>query len=481
MPAGSRPSGSSVTFNSIQYAVFLSTFLIVYWSARSRYQNLLVLGASYLFYGWWDWRFCGLLAVSTVVDYTVGLRLAGSDNDRERKLFLAISIATNLGILGFFKYANFFVDSAVSALEAIGLQGNETSLSIILPVGISFYTFQTMSYTIDIYRRRLGATSDFVAFAAFVSFFPQLVAGPIERASALLPQLLRTRERPDKQRVVSSLHLIGLGLIKKVVIADVMAREVDVVYNNLEGASWVSLVVALWAFSLQIYGDFSGYSDIARGSARLLGIELMINFNQPYLSTSITEFWQRWHISLSTWLRDYLYIPFGGNRSGTAKTLRNLMATMLIGGLWHGASWTFVAWGGLHGSLLIAERATAFGERVQRSGLLIRTLARFLVFNVVGLVWVFFRSADFATAGQFLTLIAQPSLSVQDLLTNSVLLLVPALLLMLVIDVAQVTSGSHTPAESWRAPRQGALLGLATILLIVFSGGPAVPFIYFQF
>ena len=299
-------------FNSLQFAAFFLAFLAVYHQLRGRSRAALLLVGSYVFYGLWDWRFLGLLALSTVVDFTIGWRLDRTDNARRRSGLLAVSMTVNLGLLGVFKYANFFVDSFAALLDDIGLEPNEPFLSIVLPVGISFYTFQTMSYTIDIYRRRLEPVRDLLVFATFVAYFPQLVAGPIERARVLLPQLVDDDRRVGPDRVVSGLSLILLGLFKKVVLADGVAGIADRAFDDPGSQSWVAAAAGVLAFAIQIYGDFSGYTDVARGVSRLLGIELTLNFTQPYLSRNITEFWRRWHISLSNWLRDYLYIPLGG-------------------------------------------------------------------------------------------------------------------------------------------------------------------------
>ena len=317
-----------------------------------RLQNGILLIASYVFYGFWDWRFLALLFVSTVVDYNLALLIEKSESPGERKALLAASICVNLGILGFFKYFGFFAESFASLLNSFGFQSSTPFFNIVLPVGISFYTFQTMSYTIDVYRRKLPATRNFFDFALFVSFFPQLVAGPIERATKLLPQVLQPRKF-SQSNFVEGFYLIILGLFKKVVIADNMAPIVNYIFSrDVSTLSGAEVLVGVYAFAFQIYGDFAGYTDIARGVAKWLGFDLMLNFRMPYFATSPSDFWQRWHISLSSWLRDYLYIPLGGNRQGTLLTYRNLMLTMVLGGLWHGAAWTFVAWGFFHGLIL---------------------------------------------------------------------------------------------------------------------------------
>jgi D-alanyl-lipoteichoic acid acyltransferase DltB (MBOAT superfamily) len=346
-----------VLFNSL---IFVGFFLVVYSlylaSSRSvRTQNLLLLLASYVFYGYWDARFLGLIAASTIIDFFVGRRLQVTEDSARRKRLLAVSVCANLGMLGFFKYHDFFAASLASLLSQLGIQADPFTLGVILPVGISFYTFQTMSYTIDIYRGRLEPVNSFLDFALFVAFFPQLVAGPIERARHLLPQIQRARTL-SAPVVNAGLFLLLWGYFKKVVIADRMAEIVNPVFGNHVEYQGLELLMAVLAFTVQIYCDFSGYSDIARGLARLMGFDLMVNFKLPYFAINPSDFWLRWHVSLSSWLRDYLYIPLGGNRGTTLRTQTNLTITMLLGGLWHGAAWNFVIWGAYHGGLLALYR-----------------------------------------------------------------------------------------------------------------------------
>ncbi len=351
-----------MTFNSMQFVLFFTIVFLAYWRLGFRNQNRLLLAASYLFYGWWDWRFLGLMLLSSSIDYFCGLGLGRTDDPSKRKRLLWTSMTANLVILGFFKYFNFFIDSLDSGLDRAGVDWLAPSLGIVLPVGISFYTFQSMSYGIDVYRRELKPIRSFFDFALFVSYFPQLVAGPIERATALAPQITTPRLRPDKTKVVEACSLILVGLVKKVVVADLAAEVANDVFSRSGEAGFFELLIGVYCFAIQIYGDFSGYSDMARGVSRLLGIELMENFKQPYFSATITDFWRRWHISLSQWLRDYLYIPLGGNRKGPRRTYINLGVTMLLGGLWHGAAWTFVVWGALQGLYLMGERAMGFDK-----------------------------------------------------------------------------------------------------------------------
>ncbi len=346
-------------FNSVVYAMFLPLVFAVYWALAKRSlraQNSFVLAASYLFYGWWDWRFLSLIVLSSAVDYVVGLKLGACEEAHRRKALLGISLAVNVGLLAFFKYFDFFSASLTDLLTTLGFEVHAPTLRIALPVGISFYTFQTLSYTIDIYRRRIRPTKDAVAFFAFVAFFPQLVAGPIERASTLLPQFLRPRFFSGEQ-AASGLRIMLWGYVKKIVIADRLAPLVETVYGAPDEATGLTVVLATLAFTLQVYGDFSGYSDIAIGSGRLFGIDLMTNFRTPYFSTSLRELWQRWHISLSSWFRDYVYIPLGGNRVSEKRWLFNIVTTFTISGLWHGAAWPYVLWGFMHGVALAVEES----------------------------------------------------------------------------------------------------------------------------
>ncbi len=337
-------------FNSLDFAVFLPIVFFLYWfllKKNLRLQNLLIVVASYVFYGWWDWRFLTLILFSTIVDYTVGIKLGTEKRALQRKILLWTSIVVNIGLLGFFKYYNFFAENFTEAFTFFGQDIKINSLNIILPVGISFYTFQTLSYSIDIYRERLKPTKDFIAFASFVSFFPQLVAGPIERATNLLPQFINKRTF-DYHKAVDGMRQILWGLFKKVVIADNAAEFANMFFNNSSDYSGSTLLLGGIFFTIQVYGDFSGYSDIAIGTARLFGFDLMRNFRYPFFSRDIAEFWRRWHISLTTWFRDYLYIPLGGSRGNTSMKVRNTFIIFLVSGFWHGANWTFIVWGALN-------------------------------------------------------------------------------------------------------------------------------------
>lgn len=344
-------------FNSLQFLIFLPFVYCLYWFVFKRnltYQNTLIIVASYIFYGWWDWRFLFLIVFSTLLDFYVGQRIYDHKDDKLRaKYWLWLSVFCNVGLLGFFKYYNFFIDSFVDMFSAIGYEMKSTwTLRIILPVGISFYTFQTMSYSFDIYYKKLKPTNNLVSFAAFVAFFPQLVAGPIERASNLLSQI-NTKRVFKYQQASSGLKLILWGFFKKLVIADSLAPIVDDIFANYASYPASTLILGVCLFSFQVYGDFSGYTDIAIGTAKLFGIELMSNFKFPNFSRNVAEYWQRWHVSLSTWFRHYLYIPMGGSRVSKLKSVRNIVVIFLVSGLWHGANWTFVFWGGIHAALYI--------------------------------------------------------------------------------------------------------------------------------
>ncbi|NGX83041.1 MBOAT family O-acyltransferase [Aequorivita sp. KMM 9714] len=385
-------------FNSIDFAIFFPIFFVVYWIVAKKLtlRNAFLLASSYLFYGWWDWRFLFLILFSSIVDFTIGQKIYAATNKRVRKNYLLVSLLINLGLLGYFKYTNFFIDSFINSFRFFGGEMDSFTLQIILPVGISFYTFQTLSYTIDIYRDRIKPTKDRLSFFTFVAFFPQLVAGPIERASHLLPQFFKTYNF-DYKAFKSGLLLMAFGLFKKMVIADRLAIVVNEVYGNPTGHSGQDLIIATVFFAFQIYCDFSGYSDIAIGISRMLGFNLMKNFDTPYFSTSITEFWRRWHISLSTWFRDYVYIPLGGSRNGDYRTYFNLFVVFVVSGLWHGAAINFVIWGAIHGVIIVVEKALSnTALKVNRKPLIPSVFFKFFTFGIVCFAWIFFRANTFA-------------------------------------------------------------------------------------
>jgi len=481
-------------FNSIDFFYFLPIVFVLYWFVfknNLKAQNILIVLASYVFYGAWDPRFLGLIIISSTVDFYLGQAIDNTQEQRRRKLYLMASLAVNLGILGFFKYYGFFVDSFVDLLNAFGLQAHKSTLNIILPVGISFYTFQTLSYTIDIYRRQFKPTKDPIAFFAFVAFFPQLVAGPIERASNLLPQFLKNRNF-SAEYAISGLRLMLWGFFKKVVIADRLAEYVDIVYSTPGEFQGIPLIIATFFFALQIYCDFSGYSDIAIGVARLFGFDLMTNFRTPYFATSLRDFWQRWHISLSTWFRDYVYIPLGGNRVGDMRKIYNLMITFLVSGLWHGANWTFVIWGGIHGLILSIETLFRKSKPFDIVPNLIKGL---FIFTIVCLAWVFFRANNVADAflifkNTFSGLGTQ--LTDPVALENALRAFIPSLqefknvaislILFGVVEVFLYNKSFHQLIDKWKTPFRWGFYYLIVFWIMYFGAfNRAAQFIYFQF
>ena len=475
-------------FNSFIFLIFLGVVLpIFYLLPRKEHKNLFLLLVSYFFYGYWDWRFCFLLAISTIADFAIGRAIHRSDETRRRKLLLLTSLSINLGILGFFKYFNFFIDSFETAFSIFGANFDFLHLNIILPVGISFYTFQTLSYTLDIYRRKLKPSSNFIDFALFVAFFPQLVAGPIERARHLLPQL-SVRLHPTREQVSEGVVLIITGLFMKVMIGDAGGRIADHIFTNPEYYSSLEFLCALLIFSVQIYADFSGYSNIARGTAKLLGVDLMRNFAQPYLSANISEFWRRWHISLSSWLRDYLYISLGGNRKGRGRTFINLMLTMLLGGLWHGANWTFVIWGALHGTYLVIHKLI-LGDRKPQihytyagvPGFLNYFVKALLTYILVLLTWLFFRAENLQQVALFFQMMAE--FTTGDYAVRIITITSTFMIVTLIYDILQYRFDSDVFLLKLRsrALTTGILGGLfLTTLLYMFVEEP-LPFVYFQF
>lgn len=475
-------------FNSFIFLFFLAIILPIYYILPRKWRSVHLLIVSYIFYGYWDWRFCSLLALSTVVDFIIGKQLFAAKSLRTKKLLLWTSMSVNLGILGFFKYFNFFVGSFENMIAGFGGNLDYLHLNIILPVGISFYTFQTMSYTIDIYRNRLTPTKSLLDFSVFVAFFPQLVAGPIERAKHLLPQITHLNT-PTRTQIKEGVALIILGLFKKVMIGDASGRLVDRIFGHIDQFSSVEVIVALILFSIQIYADFSGYSSIARGLAKLLGIELMRNFEQPYLSANITEFWRRWHISLSSWLRDYLYISLGGNRKGESKTYINLMLTMLIGGLWHGASWNFVIWGGLHGIYLAVHKWMLKGKKVElqprdihSTGALTKYLANALsTYLLVLFTWIFFRATDFQMTIAFFNKIFEWESS--ELGLRFIKIGLSYVALTLTLDLFEHFTKTHAFLLKIpiKAVRYGVMVPMFVIVLIYMFQAEPLPFIYFQF
>ena len=515
-------------FNSFTFLIFLPIVFLLYWfvfQKNLKLQNAFLLLASYVFYGWWDWRFLGLIIASSAVDYYCGLRMStdesrlstagsASPNKKEsevrvpnidlttkqlstvdrglltkisswfsgRKKFLTISLTFNLGLLAFFKYFNFFIDSAADFISFLGFQPHISTLNLILPVGISFYTFQTLSYSIDVYRGNLKPTKDPIAFFTFVAFFPQLVAGPIERASNLLPQFFKKREF-EYQQGSDGMKLILWGFFKKMVIADNCALVVNPIFENYHTASGLELIMGAILFAFQIYGDFSGYSDIAIGVAKLFGFDLMTNFRTPYFSRDIAEFWRRWHISLSTWFRDYVYIPLGGSRVPKAKAIRNIFIVFLVSGFWHGANWTFIAWGGIHAALfipifLLGKNRAHLHEGDHLLPNIKEVFQMVSTFALVSVAWVFFRAEKVGDAWGYLRGIAINPLTNGFRLSTYLLSIV---LISILIGFEWVMKGEHV--LSFQKPIVRYSIYSAILGLILFYGVFFNPqdFIYFQF
>jgi alginate O-acetyltransferase complex protein AlgI len=473
-----------MVFNSIAFLVFIALFFPIYFILKGKARLWFMLISSYVFYGWWDYRFLALIVFSTCLDFYLSVLINNQEDPSRRKLALTISIIVNLAFLGFFKYFNFFIDSANDLLGYFGYQENYNVLNIILPVGISFYTFQSMSYTIDVYRKEIQPEPSLLRFATFIAFFPQLVAGPIVRAIDFLPQLYKDHKfKWSNFQIGLAQVLVGFG--KKLVIADSLAPFVDAVFATPDAYSSLVMIIAVVFYSFQIYCDFSGYSDIAIGLAKMLGYEFPMNFNTPYFSKSFSEFWERWHISLSSWLRDYLYIPLGGNRNGKFNTYRNLMLTMLLGGLWHGANYTFIIWGFLHGMYLVLQRLITNVKKtfgLQPTGVINSLFSIMLVYSLTCLSWIYFRSPDVATAHTIIgNIVSLDSLSFADLpykfeIAKGVMLL--AILLFFEIVSTRVDFGTivlRSPAFR--------VVSFAAILWLIALMGSFIDsqFIYFQF
>ena len=480
-------------FNSIDFAIFLPVVFLLYWfvfNRNLRLQNFLIVVASYIFYGWWDWKFLSLIVFSTMVDYTVGLAIHKETQQTRRKFLLGLSVFVNLGFLGFFKYYNFFLDNFVAAFTIFGAEISANSLNIILPVGISFYTFQTMSYTIDIYRKKLDPTNDFIAFSAFVSFFPQLVAGPIERATNLLPQFYKARTFEYAKAVDGSRQILW-GFFKKIVIADNCAIYANEIFNNSGDYSGSTLLLGALFFTFQIYGDFSGYSDIAIGTSRLFGFNLMQNFAFPYFSRDIAEFWRRWHISLSTWFRDYLYIPLGGSRGGTWMKVRNTFIIFIVSGFWHGANWTFIVWGALNAIyflplLLTKNNRNHLGPVAEGRFLptMKETVQIGITFILTILAWIFFRAENLTHAMQIISEIGSSSLfTFPQFELSKYDALIVILLIMIMLLIEWFGREKKHSLEFMPKRKSIRIIIYYIILLMIFGAGNfnENEFIYFQF
>lgn len=487
-----------MTFTTLTFLIFLGIVFALYWSIRNRTaQNVLIIIASYIFYGWWDWRFCGLMLLASLLDYGVGLGLNGASSPSRRKLLLAIGLTGNVGMLAYFKYFNFFAENFQRAAASIGWSVDAVTLNVVLPVGISFYTFQTMSYSIDVYRGKLVATPRLIEYLAYVSFFPQLVAGPIERATNLLPQFFRERVF-NHDLAVDGCRQMLWGFFKKMVIADNLAPMVDAVFGQPANYAGGELAMATFFFAIQIYCDFSGYSDIAIGLARLFGFELMRNFADPYLSQSLGEFWRRWHISLTTWFKDYVYIPLGGSKVSKWRQVKNVLITFLLSGFWHGASWNFIAWGAFNGLLVLPEIISGKGKALRATdipggnGLIPswRVVARILItFAMACVGWIFFRAATLSDAWLIIQRIVVDAFSLegyfmglqnaQDQPLGNFLLL--AIAGLIAVEWIQRGEPHALTLRAWPQPFRWAAYCALTAIIILGGTISASQFVYFQF
>ena len=486
-------------FNSIDFAFFLPICFIVYWLIGSRnisLQNKFLVIISYLFYGWWDWKFLTLIIASTIVDFFISKNLGEIQNKKVRKRLLYFSLTFNIGMLAFFKYSNFFIENFTEAFSLLGTNFNISSLNIILPVGISFYTFQTLSYTIDVYRQKITPTNNFIAFTAFVSFFPQLVAGPIERASNLLPQFL-TKRKFHYVNAVSGLKQILWGIFKKVVIADNCAEYANLIFNNYLDYTGYGLLLGSIFFAFQIYGDFSGYTDIAIGTAKLFDFKLNQNFSYPYFSRNIAEFWRRWHISLSTWFRDYIYIPLGGSKVSKTKVIRNVFIIFIVSGFWHGPNWTFIVWGLINALFflptLLSKKNRKYLEIVdsKRSLPTIKSLLQiFSTFLITCFAWIFFRVENMTIGisyvkSLFIGLSSKQSLiDFINLIVWEINIIIPTLLaIFITIEWKGRRETFAIEKLGCKLPKilRWSLYSMLIVLIGVYMKSSENSFIYFQF
>ena len=478
-------------FNSIDFAIFFPVVFFLYWFVANRnlrLQNILLILASYTFYGWWDWRFLSLIAFSSLIDFLIGIQLSKTIKKQKRKLLLISSILVNIGFLGFFKYFNFFVENFADAFTLFGGDFEASSLDIILPVGISFYTFQTLSYSIDVYKKKLPPTSDIISFFAFVSFFPQLVAGPIERATNLLPQFYSKRKF-NYHKATDGMRQILWGLFKKIVIADNCAELANEIFNNYGDHSSASLALGAIFFTFQIYGDFSGYSDIAIGTARLFGFNLMQNFAFPYFSRDIAEFWRRWHISLSTWFRDYLYIPLGGSKGGTWMKVKNTFIIFIVSGFWHGANWTFIVWGVINALyflplLLINNNRKNLGTVALGKWLpsFRELLSMSTTFMLTVFAWIFFRAENLNHAFEYIyNLFSFSKTNNSSIGFESYIVLMILIFFMLIEWLGRNNQYAIEKFTKWINKPVRWLFYLIITLIVFLFFGKEITFIYFQF
>lgn len=468
-----------MNFNSLQFLIFLLLTLVAFWSARPKYRVHVLLIASYVYYCYWDWRFSFLLIYITISNFYFGSKIQTEETLGKRKLHVGFCLTNNLIILGLFKYFDFFLSGATKITKVLGLSYVDSSLRIIIPLGLSFYIFQTSSYVIDVYRGNLRAEKSLFRFATFVSYFPHMAAGPIMPARILLPQMARIDYSLNQAKLQSAMLLIANGMFRKIVIADSLAPMVSRIFENRAyWSGYQSLTVATIGFGIQIYGDFSGYSMMARGISRLFDIEMMVNFKQPYFATSITDFWRRWHISLSTWFRDYLYVPLGGNRRGFARTLLNLFAVMVIAGLWHGAAIGFVLWGALHGFYLVIDKVrTNFVPKWNHLHAITSLLGWILTMIAVFVAWILFRNPNFEDFWSILRSIA--TFQKGAYLIPDVLLVGVSLASICLLDFAEVKFSSRVKESS--PIMKGLIFGFLVLISLVYRSSTIVPFIYFRF
>lgn len=460
-------------FDTPIYFLFLTFVVLVYWRLNWRRQNVFLLCASYFFYGWWDWRFLLLMIFSTIVDFLIAQRIADEVRPDRRHTLLIVSLCINFGLLGFFKYCNFFVGSFATMLSAVGMHNVPlVFLKIILPPGISFYTFQEIAYVVDVYKGKLKPSRSFVDYGLFITLFPHLIAGPIQRPSHLLPQVQRPRSFRERSLFDGCMLMVS-GLFRKAVIADSCANLANLAFDGRLGANLFATVIGTYAFAWQIYGDFSGYSDMARGAAKLLGFDFMVNFRQPYFAGNLQDFWRRWHISLSTWLRDYLYIPLGGNRKGPRRTYINLMLTMFLGGLWHGANWTFVIWGGIHGVWLSVERF--FWPK----GETFSWVSRFVTLVVVAITWIFFRAKSLAAALEMLR--STMNVHWEHQYGPELIFLAVVSGVMILVDYRLEVCEEEYAFEKAHLAAPVIVGTVMAVLMVVFAASQTNAFIYFQF
>ena len=474
-------------FNSVSFAIFLIVLFALYWIMPSKYRWGVLLVSSYYFYSCWNIKYVFILLFTTAVSYFAGRLIYKADEDKKKKLIIVLSVCIEVLVLGFFKYFNFLSQTVADIFGALSIPVHQTTLKLMVPVGLSFYTFQTIGYIADVYNRKIEPEKNFGVYALFVSFFPHIMSGPIARADKLIPQLKADRVF-DNKLAEDGLKLMAWGFFKKLCIADVLTTYVDLVYLDVKSYAGFDLLLVIFFYTIQIYCDFSGYTDIAIGVGKLFGIELMTNFKAPYLSTSIKEFWSRWHISLTSWLRDYVYIPLGGNRCSTVKNYRNLMATFLISGLWHGANWTFVLWGALHGLLQIAEKIFAAPIKRFKSYKLGRAISWFVVFVLCSIAWVFFRADSVSDAVYVIAHSLQGVTSPGQYLVNNIGLggskyvtIAFSLAVLTAFDLIDDKKGMFESLSKKPTLIRHAVYILLLVMIMFLKASGEAAFVYFKF